>query len=92
MVLVPDDHKSMPKVIINSNNYCHSVSCFPCKCIAASDMLTCTLSGCFPERTVTLHVQLTVACQFITLVSLLCLLADYRDDAIFAHIAYVPYA
>ena len=65
----------MPRM--HSNNNHHSVSCFPYKHIAASDMSTCinTSLDCFPERTVTLDVESTTTCQFITLVSMLCSLA-----------------
>ena len=41
MFLVPDGHKSMPWVIWHSNNNHYSVSCFPYKCIVASDTLIC---------------------------------------------------
>ena len=75
MVLVPDGHKSMPKIIAHSNNNRHSVSHFPYKHTVTSDTLTWinTLSDCFPEKTVTLDVEsVMISCQFITLVSLLC--------------------
>ena len=52
MVLVPDGHKSMPKIIAHSNNNRHSVSHFPYKHTVTCDTSTWinTLSDCFPEK------------------------------------------
>ena len=72
MVLVPDGHESMQRVIVHSNNNRHSVSYFSYKCIVASSISTYinTLSGCFLETTVTFEVELTIMYHFIMLMSL----------------------
>ena len=77
MVLVPDGHESMPRVIAHSNNNHHSASHFPYKHTVAPDTSTCinTLLGCFPERTVTIDVESTITYQLNMLVLLLCSLA-----------------
>ena len=77
MVLVPDGHESMPRVITHSNSNHHSASRFPYKHTVAPDTLTCinALLGCFPERTVTIDVESTITYQLNMLVLLLCSLA-----------------
>ena len=64
MVLVPDGHESMLRVIVHSSNNHHSISHFPYKRIVTSDTSTCitTSSDCYPERTVTVDVESTITC------------------------------
>ena len=73
IVLVSVDHKNMPRVCVHNYNNCHSVSHFPNTYIVESDTLTYinALSDYFPDRMVTLDVELMINCWFITLVLLL---------------------
>ena len=78
MVLVPVDHESMPRVMRVQLQQSPQYKPLFYKHIVVTDMMTCikTSLDCFPVSTVTLDVESTIICWFITSVSLICSLAQ----------------